>query len=97
MSLRHLQAVQVLQPADHVALQVQDLERAARVAQQLYALDALLVQRHLLQAGQHAIVVFRPLRMRAGRKASALWQQDRRRFAVLQAVLIVAPCEPCPP
>lgn len=62
--LQLLQPMQVLNLPDQVVLQVQDAQVPADVAEQLNALDALLVERHLLQRSNHALVVFRPLRGR---------------------------------
>jgi hypothetical protein len=53
----YLELVQVLEPADQVVLQVQDLELGAEAAEQLDALEVELVQRHLLERGQEAVVV----------------------------------------
>ena len=51
-----LAVVQVLDARDDVVLQVQDAQLAAR-AHGLEALDLELVQRHLLQVLQHAVIV----------------------------------------
>ena len=58
----HLELVQVLEPADQVVLQVQDLELGAEAAEQLDALEVELVQRHLFECGQEAVVVLGALR-----------------------------------
>ncbi len=52
-----LEPVEPLDLADEVVLEVQDAQVAAQLVQQLDALDALLVQRNLLQRRQPAVVV----------------------------------------
>ncbi len=58
---RHLELAQVLNLADEVVLQVENLEAGAQPAQQLNAADILLVQGHLLQRAEHAFIMLCPL------------------------------------
>lgn len=60
--LQLLELMQVLNFWDEVVLQVQDAQPWAQVAEQLYALDTLLMQSHLFQCRQHKLVVLRALR-----------------------------------
>jgi hypothetical protein len=53
----HLELVQVLNLGDQVVLEVEDAQPRAQLAQQLDALDVLLVERNLLQRRQQALVV----------------------------------------
>ena len=54
---KHLEAVQLLQTADHVALQEQDNKVATGLAQELYVSDTLLVQVQLAQGRHHAFIM----------------------------------------
>ena len=57
----YLEAVQLLHAPYDIALQEEDDQVPAGVAQQLYLLDALLVQVHLPESGDDAVVVLRSL------------------------------------
>ena len=70
--------MQPLNAAYHVALQVQDAQPRAQAPQQLDALDALLVQGHLLQRAQQALVVL-------GTLFAGVWGWGWRRAGELRA------------
>ena len=57
----YLEFVQVLQLANEIALQVQYFQVTAQLAKGLDALNVLLMQGHLLQSGQDALVMLSPL------------------------------------
>ena len=55
--------MQVLDFADQVILQVEDLQVGAELPQRLNLLQILLVQCYLLQRGNHPLIVLRTLQM----------------------------------
>ena len=57
----YFELVKILQPADQIALQIQNFQMFAQVSQNLNLLNVQLVQRNLLKGCKNAIIVFSSL------------------------------------
>ena len=60
-ALHYFELVKFLQPADQVALQIQNFQMFAQVSEKLDLLNVQLVQRNFLQSCKDAIIVFSSL------------------------------------
>ena len=65
--------MQLLHAPYDIALQEEDDQVPADMAQKLYPLDALLMQVHLPESGDDAVVVLRPLPQPGFRSGKRLW------------------------
>lgn len=59
--VKYLELVQVFQSSDEIALEIQDSQMLALVSKELNLFNVQLMQGHLLQGSENAVVVFSSL------------------------------------